>query len=145
MTATPQSQTSGNRHSPNRATRGLAIVGAVAATLVTWVIADPLCGVTLDVQLGSDADIQHVNAGTVVGATLVAGLVAWALLALFERVAPARARRLWTIVVLIVLVVSLLGPLQGGVTGSATTSLAIMHLVAAAVLVPVLAKTAARR
>jgi hypothetical protein len=82
--------------------------------------------------------VQEVGPGSVVGASLAAGLAAWASLALLERL-TARPRRNWTVLAVAVLVLSLTGPLGSGIGMGTTVALACMHLVAAAVLVPGLA------
>jgi Family of unknown function (DUF6069) len=48
-------------------------------------------------------------------------------------------------VALVVLALSLAGPLRGGTTTAAKTALACMHMAAAAVLIPMLARSVVRR
>ncbi|MGI5255885.1 DUF6069 family protein [Streptomyces angustmyceticus] len=127
-----------------RSTRLLAVLGTVAATLVVWVIGTVLLGVELDARMQPGAAVQHIGPAAVVLASLVVGLAAWALLALLERL-TVRPRRVWTVVAVVVLVLSLIAPLQSGVTTGAKVTLLCMHLVAAAVLVPALGRPAARR
>nr|QBF51789.1 hypothetical protein [Streptomyces caniferus] len=127
-----------------RSARVLAVLGTAAATLVVWVIAAVLLDVKLEVRMKPGAALQHIGPATVVVAGLVAGLAAWALLALLERLTP-RARRVWTVLAVVVLALSLIAPLQSGVTTAVKVTLLCMHLVAAAVLVPALARTAVRR
>ncbi|MCZ7475615.1 DUF6069 family protein [Micromonospora sp. WMMC273] len=127
---------------PNRRRdRLLAVFAATVAALLGWVVAVPVAGVELITRSGS-AD-QRVTPVAVVVSTLLAGLAGWALLALLERL-TARARTAWTVVAGLVLLVSLLGPLGGGVGGAATLTLVALHLVAAAVLITGLRRTAAR-
>ena len=84
--------------------------------------------------------MRTVGPGAVAAAGLLAGLAAWALLALLERVL-ARPGRAWTVIAVVVLAVSLAGPLgAAGAAGAAV--LAGLHLVVAAVLVPGLGRTA---
>ncbi|GIH17926.1 DUF6069 family protein [Rugosimonospora africana] len=123
-----------------RGARPLAVAATVAATLAVWAVADPLAGVRLAVRSGDSTRIVGPASVAVVG--LVVGLAAWGLLALLERVSR-RARGIWTGIALAVFVVSLAGPL-GGATTAATVSLACLHLAAAAVLIPLLARTAGR-
>ncbi|MCL6302953.1 DUF6069 family protein [Streptomyces kronopolitis] len=127
-----------------RSARVLAVLGTAAATLVVWAIAAVLLDVRLDVRMKPGAALQHVGPATVVLASLVAGFAAWALLALLERLTP-RARRVWTVIAVAVLALSLIAPLQSGVTTGVKVTLLCMHLVAGAVLVPALARTAVRR
>ena len=95
-----------------RRVRLLTVLAATVATLLGWVIAVPLAGVELTARTGSD--VQRVTPVAVAVSTLLAGLAGWALLALLERL-TARARTVWTVVAALVLLVSLLGPLGGGV------------------------------
>ncbi|SBT41079.1 DUF6069 family protein [Micromonospora auratinigra] len=115
--------------------RALTVLAATLATLAVWVVAVPLAGVDLVARSG--ATEQTVAPAAVGVATLLAGLAGWGLLALLERL-TVRARPVWTGIALLVLLVSLLGPIGSGVGTAATVTLVGMHLVAAAVLVPLL-------
>ena len=117
--------------------RALAVLGAATAALTVWAVAGPLAGVDLRVRLGSAA-VQHVGPATVAIVSILAGLAAWALLAVLEGF-TARARTVWIAVVLVTLALSLAGPLSGGVTMAAKVALACMHLATAAVLILLLA------
>ncbi|GAA1284629.1 hypothetical protein Psi02_33300 [Planotetraspora silvatica] len=117
---------------PTRVRRLVVVAGASVAALAVWAVADPLAGIDLTVRLSGTE--QHVGAGAVVAASLVAGFAAWASVALMERL-TRRARRIWTVIAVVVLALSLSGPL-GAVTTAGTVALACMHLVVAAVLIP---------
>jgi hypothetical protein len=93
----------------------------------------PVAGVTLTVRAGGAA--QTVGPASVVAATALAGLAGWLLVAVLER-AAARPRRIWTITAPAVLAVSITGPLGSGAGTTATLVLILLHLVAAAVLIP---------
>ena len=135
-----------------RAQRLLAVLGAVMAALAIWVIAVPVAGADLTVR--QSGTTQPVGLAAVIGASLLAGLAGWALLALLERRAPRRAdrapaadqgnwaRRRWTAIALGALVLSLAGPLPGGVGTATTVTLAGMHLAVGAVLILGLRRTA---
>ncbi|MFJ1541311.1 DUF6069 family protein [Micromonospora chalcea] len=126
---------------PNRRRdRLLTVFAATAAALLGWVVAVPLAGVELTARVGSD--VQRVTPAAVAVSTLLAGLAGWALLALLERL-TARARTVWTVVAALVLLVSLLGPLGGGVGQAATLTLVAFHLVAGTVLITGLRRGAA--
>lgn len=127
----------------SRWSRPLVVVAAAAAALVVWAIASQVAG--LDVRLSAGAVPEHVTAVTVAVVTVLAGLAGWAVLALLERVVPLRARRIWTVLAVAVLVVSLAGPLDAGTTTATKIALACMHLAAAGVLIPALARSSARR
>jgi hypothetical protein len=76
-------------------TRALSVAGATLATVGVWVVAVPLLGAHLIVRFGAGGP-QTVGIDLVVGASLMASLCAWGLLALLER-RTARARTIWTI------------------------------------------------
>lgn len=118
-----------------RRTRALAVLGAAAASLAMWAIASPLAGIDLRVHVGSRT--EHVGPVTVVIASMLAGLAAWALLAVLERFTP-RARAAWTANTLVALALSLAGPLSSGATTAAKLALASMHVATAVVLVAAL-------
>ncbi len=119
-----------------RLTRMLGVAGACAAALAVWTIAVPALGVQLLVRFG-DGVPETVGLGLVVGASLMASLLGWGVLALLERRTP-RARGIWTVIAIVVLVVSLSLPLSAGTTMSARITLVLMHLAAGAVLIPTL-------
>ncbi len=64
---------------------------------------------------------------------VLTGLAGWALLTVLERLTK-RARTAWTAIALVLLLVSLAGPLSA-TTPAATVGLAALHLVVAAVLI----------
>jgi hypothetical protein len=134
------STTTGTFASPRTApllrTSALGVVGAVIAAVAVWVIEVPLLGLHLDIRFGTGA-AQTIAVGFVIGATLFASLLGWALLAILERRTP-RARTIWTAIAVVVLVASLSLPLYAGIAGSTKVALAVMHLAAAAVLIPTL-------
>lgn len=114
--------------------RALGVVGAVSAALAVWAVSGPMLGNDLLVQPGS-ASPQTVGLGAVVGSSLIASLLGWALLAVLERF-TSRATTVWTAVAIVVLVLSLAGPFTAGTTTAAIATLALMHLAVGAVLIP---------
>ncbi len=104
--------------------------------MAVWVVAVPLLGVHVLVRFGSGAS-ETVGVDYVIGATLIASLAGWGLLAMLER-RTSRARSIWTIVAIVVLLVSLSLPLTFATTTASKIVLALMHVAAAAVLIPVL-------
>jgi Family of unknown function (DUF6069) len=116
--------------------RALSVAGATLAASAVWVVAVGLLGAHLLVRFGAGAP-QTVGIGLVVGASLVASLCAWGLLALLER-RIARARTIWTVAAVVVLLVSLSLPLTAGVALSTKAALALMHVAAASILIPLL-------
>jgi len=124
--------------------RALAVLAAGVAALAVWVVASPLLGIDLQVRMGSDIqDTQQVGPAAVLTVSLAASVVGWGVLALLDR-HTSRARTRWTVIALVALLLSLVGPLASGVTTAAKMALALMHLSVAAVLIPLLARTSAR-
>ncbi len=128
MTDTPR--TAGAR----RRDRALAVAGAVAAAVVVWAVGDPLLGNDLIVeQPGQEAMKLEIGAFAVF--SLASSLLGWALLAVLEKT-TSRAALIWTVVALIVLVLSFL-PLTGvEATGETKAVLALAHLAVGGVLIP---------
>jgi hypothetical protein len=121
-----------------RRTRALAIVAATAATFTVWTIAHPIAGADLIVDTGSGP--TTVTPVAVVLVTVIAGLAAWGLLALVERL-TRRAAAIWAGIVGVVLLISLLGPIGSAVGAGATAALVAMHVVTGAVLIPLMARS----
>lgn len=131
---------------PNRQAAGrrvLVVLLAVAATLVVWAVEANLLGIDLQARPVPGAAALAVGPPAVASATLLAGLAAWALLAVLERATPS-GRTVWLAVAVAVLLASLAAPLSGGVTAAAAAGLACMHLAAGAVLLPLLPRAAGR-
>jgi predicted permease len=120
---------------PSR-TRVLGIAGAVIAAVVVWAIAVPLLGTHLIVRFGTGSP-ETVGLDYVIGATVLASLLGWGLLALLER-RTARARTIWTAVAIVAVLASLSLPLTASVAVSTKVTLAVMHVAVAAVLIPAL-------
>jgi hypothetical protein len=104
--------------------------------VAVWAIEVPLLGIRLQTQFGNAAP-QGVGIASVVLSSLAASLAGWGLLAILER-RFARARTIWTVIAIAVLLASLSVPLSAGTTTTAKVSLAMMHLAVAAVLIPTL-------
>ncbi len=125
--------------------RGFAVTAAVLAALVVWSIAVPLLGVQLTVRTSSGgSSVQTVGPAFVLVVSLLASLLGWGLLAVFER-RTRRAGIVWTVVAGVVLLLSLAGPLTAAVTTGGKVSLVLLHLSVAAVLIPLLRRTALPR
>ncbi|GAA4322460.1 hypothetical protein BJY14_008778 [Actinomadura luteofluorescens] len=121
------------------ARRALTVAGAVAAPLALWVVTGPVTG--LDPSAETGGEVQPVGAGLVIAGSLIPGLAAWGLLALLERV-TGRPGRVWTVIAVAALVLSMSGPLSGAADGASMAVLAGMHLIVAAILIPGLGRTA---
>lgn len=116
--------------------RALGILGALLANVMIWAVAVPVLGIHLLIRFGTGVP-QSVGLEAVMGGTLIAALAGWGLLSMLER-RTSKARESWTVIALLVLVASLSLPLVAGTTVLTTAALALMHLAAAAVLIPAL-------
>jgi hypothetical protein len=123
-----------------------AFAGAVAGAVLVWVIARYGFGLHLVTPVfGPVRHPQSLNAGIVAGASAVASLAGLIAARIIERV-TGQPKRYWLIASLVVLVLSLAAPLSGhGVTAGGRLALACMHIVVAAVLIPVLSLTMSAR
>jgi hypothetical protein len=124
--------------SSRRIRRGLTVLAAAAGASLVWVLADPIGGIDLAVRAG-DAT-RPVGFGGVLFTGLLAGVAGWALLAVLER-ALSRPRRTWTAIAVVVLVLSLAGPLASGADAASRTLLTGLHLIVGAVLIAGLRRT----
>jgi hypothetical protein len=115
-----------------RTGRAITVAGGAVGALVLWVVNDPWADIDLAVRQGNAT--QHIGPASVVVTALVAGLAAWGLLALLERTAR-RPARTYRIIALIVLLLSLVGPLGSGVGISSRLVLLGMHLTVGAALI----------
>jgi hypothetical protein len=124
--------------------RALTVAAAILAAAVVWFVAVPVAGLDLLVRPGGGAT-QHVGIGSVLTVSLLAALLGWGLLTLLERLLPAHARTVWTVVAVTVLVLSLAGPLTGGTTAAVTVTLSLMHVAVGAALILGLRRRTIRR
>ncbi|WP_100500428.1 DUF6069 family protein [Geodermatophilus chilensis] len=113
----------------------LAVAGAAGAAVLTWTVAVPLLGV--DLRVATEGGTRTVGVGSVLAAAAVAGLLGWALLALLVR-SVARAETVWRVAAVVVLLLSLGGPVAMGVGTASVVVLLALHAVVAAVLVALL-------
>jgi hypothetical protein len=137
---TPQSEvTSADIASPGnvRTVRAAAIGAAAVGALLIWVIAHPVAGI--DLVEGSGGNAQTIGPAAVLLVSVIVGLAAIGLAALLTRVLD-RSRRTWLMIAVLVLVVSLTGPL-GAATLGAGLALAAMHLVVGATLIVGIGRT----
>jgi hypothetical protein len=146
MSATRTATSSSSSVSSRAGTRGaraLTVVAAAAAALAVWALVSYVLGVDLAARPFGAPAYSPVGPVAVVAGAVVPGLTAWGLLALFERLGW-RARRAWTIVATVVLLLSLATPIIGGETLGAAIGLTVLHLTVGAVLIPGLGRTAVR-
>jgi hypothetical protein len=116
-----------------RRVRAIAVVGAVAAAGLLWLIARAL-DVDLRVAQGDGRESQ-VGLPLVAGFTLAVALLGWGVLALLERW-TRRARVCWSVLAAAVLLVSFVPIVTVSATGGTKLMLSLMHLAVAAVLIP---------
>ena len=124
-----------------RAAQLTVVIGAVAAALALWIVAEPVLGIDLRAPASGNVPNSDIGPVMVVLASLVSALLGWGLLALLQKF-TARARTVWTVIAGVVLAASLFGPLSGeGITGANRVVLLLMHLVVGAVLIIGLRRT----
>ncbi|QDP95852.1 hypothetical protein FOE78_08020 [Microlunatus elymi] len=116
-----------------RLLRAGTIAVALIAALLDWVICTKIIGLTLMVDQGFGP--TEVMPLLVAAAPILSGLAAWALLAILERLTPARATTIWRIVALVILALSLYSPITAAISISTATALVSMHLVVGAILI----------
>lgn len=119
--------------------RLLAVVAAVAAPLVVWVVAS-LSGASLEV-ISPVAGTMRIDALLVIVTALALALAAWGVLALLERFTRS-ARRIWTIVAVAVLVLSLPPLAFLDATVGTKVALAVMHIATGLTLILMLRRGA---
>jgi phosphatidylserine synthase len=119
------------RVSPPWSTDAVGIGAAVVCALVTWFCAARLADVDLTVRQGDET----MTVGGLAVAVVAAGcaLLGFATLRLLER-ATDRALPVWTVVAVVVALLSLLGP-QAATTADARSALMSLHGVVAAVVI----------
>jgi hypothetical protein len=109
------------------------VLGATAAAVAIWIVATR-AGADLTVSFGAGQPIQKVTVVNVVVAALVGSLAGWGLLALLRRF-TAKARAIWTVIAIVVALLSLGGPLSAIASIGTKVSLVAMHLAVATVLI----------
>ncbi|MEV5576761.1 DUF6069 family protein [Spirillospora sp. NPDC052269] len=115
-----------------------AIGGAVLATALVWAAARGL-GAKLRVDPGDGRTAMVLGLPLIVGATLAVSLLASATRAVLDRLTD-RAPAVWTGLAVTVLLVSSVPVLYVEASGSTKGTLALMHLVVAAVLIALLGR-----
>ena len=119
--------------------RAMAIVDAIILNVVILAIARLATGDWPVATIGDDE--QTIGLVSVIVVTALVGLVAWGLLALLERM-TSNAQAVWTAIAVVVFLLSLLGPLGSGVGTSSKVVLALMHVGAAATVIPLMRRSA---
>jgi hypothetical protein len=128
------------RPSPGRRRlgRSVSILAATAAALLAWTLFSVVLDIGLSARRGSE--LIDVAAGDVAATTVVVGLLGWLLLAALERW-TSRARRVWTVVAVLVCLLSLAGPALTATSSGARAALLALHAVVAVVLITLLPRS----
>lgn len=125
--------------------RLFAVVATVVAAVLAWVLAEFAFGVDLHSPGMGSQPSQPISGAWVAIVAAVVSLVGWAALSIMERVS-SRARTWWTVLAVVVFALSLTGPWSGpGITTANRLLLMLIHLVVAAVLIPLLSRTSANK
>lgn len=125
--------------------RILAVVGAVVADALIWLIAHSVLGIDLRTPDGPGSTTTTELAFPAVPISVaVVSLLGWGLLALLER-KSSRGRAMWTGIAVAVLVLSLFAPLFAqGLTAGNRITLVLLHLTVGAILIPAYRREGAR-
>lgn len=109
----------------------VAVGAAVLCALVTWFVTGYLANLELTVQRGSE--IQRVTGLSVALVAGICALAAYVVLWALER-ATVWALRIWTVLAVVVTLISLLGPMAATSPAAKGTLIALHTVVAAAVI-----------
>jgi len=133
------SETTLQTTSGSAGTSAAAVLAATAAAVAIWAVATA-AGAELTVSFGPGQPIQRVTVVNVVVAALVGSLGGWGLLALLRRF-TANARAVWTVIAIVVALLSLAGPLSATASTGTKVALVAMHLTVATMTIAVLRRT----
>lgn len=122
--------------------RAAGVLSALIAASLVWLVAT--IGLSVDLYqpgFGGSAP-QPLDITWVAGVAAVAGLAAWGVLTLIERLSR-RPSRMWLVIATTVLIGSLGGPLSGdGLAAANRLALVLMHLAAGGVLIAIFYRSA---
>lgn len=116
--------------------RALAVVAAVASCALIWLVGR-LSGVDFTVKNPGQPEMV-LGLAPVVFVAFLASLLGWGVLALLERLTRRRAAVVWTVLAVVVALVSLAPVAATDATAGAKVALGAMHLAVAAALVALL-------
>ncbi|MGI8516732.1 MAG: DUF6069 family protein [Acidimicrobiia bacterium] len=122
-----------------------AIAIAVVAAIVAWFVIESLFDVEMITPAMQGRPNMDISAVPIVLSVIVATLIGWGAMALVERRAQ-NPRRTWTTLAVVGTLLSLGAPFAGeGLDTTQRILLAVLHVVVAAVFIPLFARTAASR
>ena len=129
-------------HLPARQFRAVAIGVAIIVNVIILMVAHAVNdGYPVATVNGDDRTIGIVLTVVV---TAIVGLIAWGVLELLERW-TTRAPSTWQTVAVVILLVSLLGPIGSAVDTPSMLTLIGLHIGTAATIIPLMGRTASRR
>lgn len=137
-TSSAQGRTPDTAHRIRPPVAAGTLAAAALAGLLVWALAVPVGDLSLDL-----ADGRTVGPGAVVLAAAAGGAAAWLLLALLARTRRGLAR--WTVIAVVVLLLSLGPPALAGAAGGVLWVLELMHLLVGGVLILGLRRSAVPR
>lgn len=117
-----------------RSRRAGTVFVAIAAAAAGWTIGVPLFGVEPTVGLGHRLPPMTIGLGPVIATTLAVSLAGWTSLSALEHL-TTKARTGWTAIAITILVVSLVPVIAADADGATKLTLAMLHVVVAAVLI----------
>jgi hypothetical protein len=129
-----------------RVVRLTAVAAAMASALAIWVIAELALGIDLRAPtFDGSAETLPIRVQDVLLVSALLSFAGWGFIAVLERV-TARARRVWLVIAVAALVLSLGTPLAGaGVTLANRLVLMLMHLAVGSMVIPALYRSSPRR
>ena len=129
-----------------RLERLTAVAAAMASALAIWVIAELALGIDLRAPaFDGSAQTLPIRVQDVLLVSALLSFAGWGFIAVLERL-TARARRVWLVIAVAALALSLGTPLAGaGVTLANRVVLMLMHLAVGSVLIPALYWSSPRR
>lgn len=141
MTSTDTVAARGNTVFSTLRHTGMVIGAATITAGILWAIERAVLGEDLTVAFNGSP--QTVSLGSVLLTTLLAALAGWGSLQLARRVSE-RGVKGWTILAVLVTLLSFSGPLSAQASGGTKASLLLLHLAVALILIPGLPRAVGR-
>jgi hypothetical protein len=116
--------------------RVAVVLVATVVALVVWALATKAFGVSFESPGYGSTPAQTIEVVWVFVVPIVVGLAGWGLLAVMQRVWPTSGRRIWTVIAVVVLLLSLLVTVTGtGVSVGSRITSACLHIAVGAILI----------